>query len=283
MGRWRQAPAVTVGRQGTLGTSGVEGPHQCWHWEPLAAGSTLCQPRPWREWGHTDTDGQMEGMLCLPSQGHGTHGTPARTTLESRHRWAAVPLDSAHSLGTAGSPLPCTRSPTAPSKSTSHGCRRERWGRTAHPGTVQCPASTHHPDAFQVPWDSPRPLSPVPWDPLQLLEGAGCTVGPWGTCQGCGQRGHPNPWRTLAAGDAPKSFNNPTPGTRSLPRGQGGLSPGANSSGMPVGGRRKEGQQPPGMAVRRNGSCVLCPEPANEAIFEMLRIPPVIRLVRCRR
>lgn len=126
--------------------------------QPLPASSTLSQPRAWREWGDTDTDGQTDGMLCLPFQGQRDeyHGTSARTMLESQT--PSVPLDSTHSVGTPGSPLPCTHSHSAlPTPGTSHGCRREWWGGTAQPGTHSSVSSPHlpshipHPDAFQFP------------------------------------------------------------------------------------------------------------------------------------
>lgn len=120
--------------------------------QPLPASSTLCQPRAWREWGDTDTDGQMDGMLCLPFQGQRDeyHGTSARTMLESQT--PSVPLDSTHSVGTPGSPLPCTHSHSAlPTPGTSYGCRRERWGGTAQPGTHSSVSSPHLPSHILMP------------------------------------------------------------------------------------------------------------------------------------
>lgn len=160
--------------------------------EPLPAGSTLCQPRARREWEDTQTrmDRGMGCSACHPRDKgmgprDGCHGTPARTTLESQIEMGCSPLGQHPSPGNIRVPPPlhpysrCTPPSPLPTLGTSHGCRRERWGGTAQPGTHSSVSSQHlpshisHPDAFQIPRDSPRPLSRVPWDPLQVLEGAG--------------------------------------------------------------------------------------------------------------
>lgn len=95
--------------------------------EPLSSGQHLVPAQGTEGMGrhretHTDTDGQRDGMLCLPSQGQ-RYGTPRWVPWQgppwrARQRWAAVPLDSTHPLGIPGSPLPCTH--THPSKSTPY-------------------------------------------------------------------------------------------------------------------------------------------------------------------
>lgn len=167
--------------------------------EPLPAGSTLCQPRAWRERGETQTrmDRRRGCCACHPrDRGMGPrgecHGSPARTTLESQTQKGCSPLDSTHAVGIPGSPSSSPILALHPSKLTPYtgyfpGHRRGRWGGTAQPGTHSSVSSQHlpphisYPDAFQIPSDSPRPPPRVPWDPLQVLEGTDSTVGALGS------------------------------------------------------------------------------------------------------
>lgn len=162
--------------------------------EPLSSGQHLVPAQGTEGMGrhretHTDMDGQGDGMLRLPSQGQ-RYGTPRWLPWHPCKDHSGEPdRDGLQSPWTApipweyqGPPSPASiLTPSSPLSTlgTSHGCRRERWGGTAQPGTHSSVSSQHlpshisHPDAFQIPRDSPRPLSRVPWDPLQVLEGAG--------------------------------------------------------------------------------------------------------------
>lgn len=267
-GRCRQAPAAAAARQGTPGTSTAEGPRQrrrCG--QPRPGGSTAAPWGPFRRAArcanpvmctgaqegtgrHRGTwmDGRTDGWT-----GRSAHHPTGVGRAEARdpqvgatvppgpawragQRRAAVPSGSTHSMGTTRSLLPCAQHPTTPPLQLCS----PHW-------VLPIRASTHHPTSPQTLLSPGTPTHTHEAThrayPSVSLQRVGRAAGGLGTCQGCGQRGHParpSPTRptTLSESwrDPQRDTSIPRPGRTGWTGRADPSRLGTNGSGMPVGG-----------------------------------------------